>query len=92
MAPDGNSLDGMVALLRRGIPEKGICSAPAEEGCKKCTPVWLHPVYSVDPNDPLFSDKDVVKTYRSFDGKSYDRTTRAKSCIETLNRARAGNF
>jgi hypothetical protein len=57
-----DSLDGMVALLRRGIPEKDLLRTCYAEVQKMYTRV--HPVYSVDPNDPLFSDKDVVKTYR----------------------------
>lgn len=57
-----DSLDGMVALLRRGIPEKDLVRVCYGEVQKMYTHVHL--IYGVDPNDPLFEDKDVVKSYR----------------------------
>lgn len=50
-----DSLDGMVALLRRGIPEKDLMRVCYGE---------VQKISSVDPGDPLFQDKDVVKSYR----------------------------
>jgi hypothetical protein len=50
-----NSLDGMVALLRRGIAEKDLIRVCYGEVQKK---------YSVDANDPLFDEKNPVIAYK----------------------------
>jgi len=50
-----DSLDGMVALLRRGIPEKDlvrVCYGQVQKA------------HNVDPNDPLFDDKNPAIAYR----------------------------
>ncbi len=54
-----DSLDGMVALLRRGIPERDLVRVCYGEAQKMHTHVQ-----PIDPKDPLFEDKNVVKTYR----------------------------
>jgi len=50
-----DSLDGMVALLRRGIPEKDLLRVCYREVQKK---------YDVDPNDPLFDEKNPAVAYK----------------------------
>ena len=57
-----DSLDGMVALLRRGIPEKDLMRTCYGEVQKMYTRV--HPMYSVDPNDPLFNEKNPAIAYK----------------------------
>jgi len=57
-----DSLDGMVARLRRGIPEKDLVRICYGESQKMYTHV--HPMYSVDPNDPLFDEKNPMISYR----------------------------
>ena len=47
----------------KGIPEKDLVRVCYGEVQKMYTHV--HPMYSVDPNDPLFEDKNVVKAYRN---------------------------
>jgi hypothetical protein len=55
-----DSLDGMVALLRRGIPEKDLVRVCYGEVQK----MHRHPMDSVDPNDPLFNEKNPAIAYR----------------------------
>jgi hypothetical protein len=50
-----DSLDGMVALLRRGIPEKDLLRVCYSEVQKK---------YEVDANDPLFNEKNPAVAYK----------------------------
>jgi hypothetical protein len=50
-----DSLDGMVALLRRGIAEKDLVRVCYGEVRKK---------FEVDPNDPLFDEKNPAIAYR----------------------------
>ncbi|HEV1286831.1 MAG TPA: hypothetical protein VNU44_16030 [Bryobacteraceae bacterium] len=55
-----DSLDGMVALLRRGIPEKDLVRVCYEEVQK----IHRHPMDIVDPNDPLFNEKNPAIAYK----------------------------
>jgi hypothetical protein len=50
-----DSLDGMVALLRRGIPEKDLLRVCYGE---------VQKMHDIDPNDPLFDEKNPVIAYK----------------------------
>jgi hypothetical protein len=50
-----DSLDGMVALLRRGIPEKDLLRVCYGE---------VQKMHDIDPNDPLFDEKNPAIAYR----------------------------
>lgn len=58
-----DSLDGMVALLRRGIPEKDLLRVCYAEAQKMNT--HEHPLRVIDPNDPLFEQKNVAAAYKA---------------------------
>jgi hypothetical protein len=58
-----DSLEGMAALLRRGIAEKDLVRVCYEEWKK--TSLNEHKSLNIDSQDPLFDHKNAVTAYKA---------------------------